>query len=92
MSEFRYLGDDRSAELEKYEFMMGEARGRLAVTLDALTDALILVGQHGVYCTSARNPNVPALDLQAVTAHITGAKELVAAVMERLRLDKDSKG
>jgi hypothetical protein len=31
---------DRRQELEKYEFMMGEARGRLAVTLDALTDAL----------------------------------------------------
>ena len=49
---------DRQDELEKYEFMMGEARGRLAVTLDVLTDALVLVGQHGVYCTSARNPKV----------------------------------
>ena len=81
---------DRQADLEKYEFMMGEARGRLAVTLDALTDALILIGQHGVYCTSARNPAVPALDLQAILANITGAKELVASVMERLRLDKES--
>jgi len=81
---------DRQGELEKYEFMMGEARGRLAVTLDALTDALILVGQHGVYCTSARNPNVPALDLQAVVTNINGAKELVSAVMERLRLDKEA--
>ncbi len=81
---------DRQQELERYEFMMGEARGRLAVTLDALTDALILVGQHGVYCTSARNQAIPALDLQAVTANITGAKELVASVMERLRLDKEA--
>ena len=81
---------DRQQELERYEFMMGEARGRLAVTLDALTDALILVGQHGVYCTSARNPAVPALDLQAVTANILGAKELVAAVMEKLRLEKQA--
>src|SRR5580704_13264158 len=72
---------DRQDELEKYEFMMGEARGRLAVTLDVLTDALVLVGQHGVYCTSARNPKVPALDLQAVLANINGAKELVASVM-----------
>ena len=79
--------DDRREELEKHEFMMGEARGRLAVTLDVLTDALILVGQHGVYCTSARNPKVPALDLQAVLANINGAKELVSAV-ERLRLDR----
>ncbi len=81
---------ERKDELEKYEFMMGEARGRLAVTLDALTDALVLVGQHGVYCTSARNPKVPALDLQAVLANITGAKELVASVMERLRLEKEA--
>ena len=80
--------DDRREELEKHEFMMGEARGRLAVTLDVLTDALILVGQHGVYCTSARNPKVPALDLQAVLANINVAKELVSAVMERLRLDR----
>ena len=81
---------ERKDELEKYEFMMGEARGRLAVTLDVLTDALILVGQHGVYCTSARNPKVPALDVQAVLANITGAKELVAAVMEKLRLEKEA--
>ncbi len=83
---------DRKDELEKYEFMMGEARGRLAVTLDALTDAQVLIGQHGVYCTSARNPNVPALDLQAVMANITGAKELVASVMERLRVEKENQG
>ena len=81
---------ERKDELEKYEFMMDKARGRLAVTLDALTDALILVGQHGVYCTSARNPKVPALDLQAVLANITGAKELVASVMEKLRLEKEA--
>jgi hypothetical protein len=81
---------DRQAELEKYEFMLGDARGRLAVTLDVLTDALILVGQHGVYCSSARNPAVPALDLQALLTNIEGAKELVASVMERLRLDQES--
>lgn len=81
---------DRQQELEKYEFMMGEARGRLAVTLDVLTDALILIGQHGVYCTSARNPNVPALDLQAVLANISDAKELVSAVMEKLRAEKEA--
>jgi hypothetical protein len=81
---------DRQQELERYEFMMGEARGRLAVTLDALTDALILVGQHGVYCASSRNPAVPALDLQAVLANINGAKELISSVMEKLRLEKEA--
>jgi len=81
---------DRQQELERYEFMMGEARGRLAVTLDALTDALVMVGQHGVYCASSRNPAVPALDLQAVLANINGAKELVSSVMEKLRLEKEA--
>jgi len=87
---FRYLGDDRHAELEKYEFMMGECRGRLASTLDCLTDALVLVGQHGVYCTSNRNPNVPALDLEAVLMNINGAKELVSSVMEKLRVEREA--
>jgi hypothetical protein len=81
---------DRQQELERYEFMMGEVRGRLAVTLDVLTDALILIGQHGVYCASTRNPAVPALDVQAVLVNINGAKELVASVMEKLRLEKEA--
>ena len=78
----------RGAELEREIFMRGEAAGRLAVALDALTDALTLVGQHGVYCTSNRNPAVPKLDLQAVLAGIGGAKELVAGAMESLRNQK----
>ena len=48
--------DDRKDSLEQHEFQMGRERGRLAVTLDLLTDALVLVGQHGVYCQSARQP------------------------------------
>jgi hypothetical protein len=74
----------RRDELERLEFMMGKERGRLAVSLDMLTDALILIGQHGVYCTSSRNPNQPALDLQAVLGEIGGAKELIQTVMEDL--------
>lgn len=69
--------------------MMGEARGRLALSLDMLTDALILVGQHGVYCKSARNPAQPALDLQAVLTELNGAKELIASVMDKLREERD---
>lgn len=75
---------DRRDELEKHEFMMGPARGRLAVSLDALTDALILVGQHGVYCVSNRNPSKPALDIETVMNEIKGAKELIQSVMQEL--------
>ena len=74
----------RKQELEREEFMRGEARGKLAVALDVLTDAMVIAGQHGVYCVSDRNPAVPKMDLQAVLAGIGGAKELVAAVLEKL--------
>lgn len=80
--------DEKRAELERHEFMMGVERGRLAVALDLLTDSLILVGQHGVYCTSSRNPNKPALDLQAVLGGMEGAKALIQSVMEEIQKKK----
>lgn len=81
--------DEKRAELEKHEFMMGPERGRLAVALDLLTDSLILVGQHGVYCASTRNPNKPALDLQAVLTGMEGAKALIQSVMEEIRKSRE---
>jgi len=84
--------DERRAELDQYEFMMGVPRGRLAVALDVLTDALTLVGQHGVYCQSARQPGKPAMDVQLVMKGITDAKELVSSVMEELRRQKETSG
>jgi hypothetical protein len=80
----------RRNELEKYEFMMGPERGKLAVSLDMLTDALILIGQHGVYCTSQRNPSKPALDLETVLGEINGAKQLIQSVMEELASQRNS--
>ena len=77
--------DERREELEKHEFMMGVERGRLAVTLDLLTDALVLVGQHGVYCQSARQPGKPAMDIQMISKCLTDAKELVSSVMTQLK-------
>ena len=80
--------DEKRAELEQHEQMMGVERGRLAVALDLLTDSLILVGQHGVYCASSRNPTKPALDLQAVLGGMEGAKALIQSVMEELRVQR----
>ena len=77
--------EDRKQDLERYEFMMGEERGRLAVTLDCITDALVLVGQHGVYCQSARQPGKPAMDIQIINKNLTDAKELVSSVLEKLK-------
>jgi hypothetical protein len=77
--------EEHQEELEKYEQMFGKERGRLAVSLDRITNALVLVGQHRVYCTSQRNPTVPAMDLRMIVQELTHAKELVQAVMEEMK-------
>jgi hypothetical protein len=77
--------DEHKEELEHFEQMYGRERGRLAVSLDRMTNALVLVGQHGVYCTSQRNPMVPAMDLRIITQELEHAKQLVQAVMEELK-------
>jgi hypothetical protein len=82
--------EEKRRELDQYEFMMGVTRGRLAVALDVLTDALTLVGQHGVYCQSARQPGKPAMDVQIVMKGITDAKELITSVMEELRKGREA--
>jgi hypothetical protein len=82
--------DDRKPALEEYEFRMGLERGRLAVTLDLVTDALVLVGQHGVYCQSARQPGKPAMDIQMIQECLTGAKELIASVMAEIQRKKSA--
>jgi hypothetical protein len=79
-------------ELERYEQMFGLERGRLAVSLDRLTNALVLVGQHGVYCMSNRNPMVPAMDLRIISMELMHAKELLQSVMEELRKKKEADG
>ena len=71
---------------------MGLERGRLAVTLDLLTDALVLVGQHGVYCQSARQAGMPAMDIQMISHSLTGAKELIASVMAEIQRKKSEAG
>ena len=79
---------EHQEELEHYEQMFGRECGRLAVSLDRMTNALVLVGQHGVYCRSQRNPTLPAMDLRMINQELVHAKELVQSVMEELRLAK----
>jgi len=79
---------EKSDELENYEFQMGLERGRLALTLDLLTDALVMVGQHGVYCQSARQPGKPAMDIRIVQKCINDAKDLVGSVMQEIQRKK----
>ena len=75
---------DRHQSLEHEEFKSGLVRGRLAVTLDTLTDALILIGQHNVYCHSTH----PARDLTDVERHLQGAKDLIHSVLDQLQSGK----
>lgn len=86
----RSVFDEKRQELELHELQMGVPRGRLAVSLDILTDALTLVGQHGVYCQSARQPGKPAMDIQIIVNELSAAKELISSVMEELRREKQS--
>jgi hypothetical protein len=77
--------NEKQEELEHFEMRMGVPRGRLAVTMDLVTDAMALVGQHGVYCQSQRWPGKPVMDIQLVMKNLTDAKELIQSVMEELR-------
>lgn len=83
--------DDHKEELDHFETMMGRHRGRLAVTLDRLTNAMVLIGQHTVYCHSSRIPDQPALDVQIVNGELRKAKELIQSVMEELRAERDDR-
>ncbi len=82
--------EDHKEELAHYEQMMGAHRGRLAVTLDRLTNALVLVGQHGVYCHSNRDPQKPTMDIQLISEELRKAKELIQSVMEELRAQREN--
>jgi hypothetical protein len=84
--------DEHKEELEHFERMFGRERGRLAVSLDRMTNALVLVGQHGVYCTSQRNPAVPAMDLRMIAQELEHAKQLVQSVMEELKRGREERG
>ena len=80
--------NERSEELERLQTQMGVPRGRLAMALDVLTDSLLLVGQHGVYCQSARQPGKPAMDIQIIVKGLNDAKELIADVMQELKANQ----
>jgi hypothetical protein len=83
--------DDHKDEIEHYEQMLGAHRGRLAVTLDRLTNAMVLVGQHGVYCHSNRDPAKPTMDIQIIIDELRKAKELIQSVMEDLRAERENR-
>lgn len=80
--------DQYAESRERYEFQMGPIRGRLATALDILTDALTLVGQHGIYCRSQRHPQQPSMDVRLVLQQIEDSKGLIIEAMESLAASK----
>lgn len=52
--------------------VLGSPMGRSAVMLDVLTDALIPVGQHGLYCTACNSKTRPAASTRS---SVTRARE-----------------
>lgn len=76
--------DEHKEEIEEHETMLARYRGRLAIALDLVTDALTRVGLHGIYCHRARDSEAPALDVHSVMRDLHNAKELVQSVMEEL--------
>lgn len=83
--------EKRREELEHYETMLGSHRGRLAVSLDILTDAMVLIGQHGIYCRSTANPQQAPKDMRIISDELQNAKQLIQSVMENLRAERDSR-
>ncbi len=68
---------------------MGLERGRLAVALDPITDSLIMVGQHGVYCTSPQPQCARARSPGWLLGSMQRAKALIQSVMEELRKGRE---
>jgi hypothetical protein len=75
---------DYREQLDGYQFQMGLSRGRLAMALDVLTDALALVGQHGIYCRSADGVGGQALDIRLVIDQLEESKALIIETMKEL--------
>ena len=59
------------------------------MTLALLTEAMVLVGQHSVYCRSQRNPGQTAMDIRLINQSLGQAKELIQHVMEEMRAERE---
>jgi len=77
--------DPYRRQLELYQFQMGPECGRLATALDVLTDAMALIGQHGVYCRRERRPDQESLDIRTVVGQLESSKVLISKTMQEIR-------
>ena len=74
--------EERKDDLERYEFMWGRERGRLAISLDCITDALGTRRPARCLLPERSSTRKPAMDIQLITKSLTDAKELITSVLE----------
>jgi len=76
-----------AARLDDYRFQFGHDAGNLSFALDALADAVGLVGQHTTYCRVEKGPRAgePPLDVVEVLRLLAAAKGLVQESLLRLK-------
>ena len=76
--------EEHGERLEELGLSLGEERGRLAMGLDLLTEALVVAGAHAVYCRDTTQGSRPSHDMRAIAGRVEQAKELIQDVMARL--------
>lgn len=75
--------DRRREWVDAYEFKLGPLRGRLAATLDVLTDLSVVLGTHVAYCRVGRDGQRPMPDMQQAMDFVSQAKELIASAIRQ---------
>ena len=84
--------EEHAERLEHLGLELGHERGRLAMGLDLLTEALVVAGAHAVYCREEGPGGRPSADLRQVVARIEQAKELMQDVMSALKRSPERSG
>lgn len=78
--------EDRRDLLENLEFKHGPLRGRLAASMDILSDAQVTIGAHAAYCKRPRDPSRPTRDIEEALKLLDHVKELLADVLQSLKI------
>jgi hypothetical protein len=79
--------EEHAERLEELGLSLGEERGRLAMGLDLLTEALVVAGAHAVYCRDTTSAGRPSHDMRTIAGRVEQVKELIQDVMARLAQD-----
>lgn len=75
--------ENRRDWLDDFEFKLGPLRGRLAATLDVLTDLSVVLGTHITYCRVGRDSDRAMPDMQQAIDFVSQAKELVSSAIRQ---------